>query len=77
MAPITDLDTQAAPGRKLYWRAGPVASHIGLSQRAFVADCEAGRIPVRIEHFTERRMPMVHSGDVLAYLESIGKGLAP
>jgi hypothetical protein len=76
MSPI-DLGTEAAPGRKLYWRPASVASHIGLSPRAFVADCEAGRIPVRVEFFTERRHPMVHSGDVLAYLASIGKGLAP
>lgn len=74
MAP-PDIDLEAAPGRKLYWRASPIAAHIGVSPRAFIADCEAGRIPVRVERFTGRDIPMVHSGDVLAYLASIGRGL--
>jgi hypothetical protein len=71
-----DLQTEAAPGRKLYWRATPIAEHVGISAAAFLSDCEAGRIPIRVEYMTARRIPMVHSGDVLAYLAAIGKGLA-
>lgn len=75
MAP-PDINLEAAPGRKLYWRPTPIAAHIGVSPKAFVADCEAGRIPVRVERFTPSRIPYVHSDDVIAYLASIGKGLA-
>ena len=75
MAP-PDLELEAEPGRKLYWRPTPIAARIGMSVRAFVADCESGRIPIRVERLTERRIAYVHSNDVLAYLRSIGKGLS-
>lgn len=60
----------------MYWRAGPIAAHVGVAPRTFVDDCLSGRVPVRVECFGERQLPYVHSGDVLAYLDSIGKGLA-
>lgn len=75
MAPI-DLGTEAPVGRALYWRLSPIAARVGVSPRAFLADIEAGRIPIRVCTFTERQLPMLHSADTMAWLAEIGKGLA-
>ena len=61
--------------RRLYWHLAPIAAHVGVSKETFLADCEAGRVRVRVERFGDRQSPYVHSGDTLEYLASIGKGL--
>ena len=61
--------------RRLYWNLPAVAAHVGVAKETFLADCEAGRVRIRVERFGERRLPMVHSRDTLAYLAFIGKGL--
>lgn len=68
-------EIQGINSRRLYWHLAPIASHVGVSKETFLSDIEAGRVPIRLERMGARQLPLIHSGDTLAYLAGIGKGL--
>jgi hypothetical protein len=60
-------------GAPMYWRLTSVARLLGLDSETLLADVEAGRVPCRVARFGPRQLVHLHSGDVLRYLQTLGR----
>lgn len=67
----------ANAGTPIWARLRPAIAPLGLSPRVFVADAEAGRIPVRVERFGPRGTLHVRADDLAAFVEKLNSKDAP
>jgi hypothetical protein len=58
------------PDTPLWWRLASVGRLLGLEDRMVIAECEAGRIPIRLQRFGARGLYFANAADVVTYIRS-------
>jgi hypothetical protein len=61
--------------RPAWWPLSIVAGSVGLSRPTFIAACQRGEIPIRLQRFGERGSWRANAADTAAYLRAVRQPL--